>query len=186
MTRLPWRKKKYINKEKKKRKKTKQPTSETKSSRHGNQTKTGGFIVTGSCDGQKASAYLINWYWLVLDTSSHSFTTTTKKKNLLAFRRKTPGSRRCSGSTRGEKVDLTFFSFFFFVGSIKGRSEERTLGNGRSLSKLEERLWTVKMSLLPKTQSSAWENMATSEVKLSDSKKLRIYMHANQNHPICF
>lgn len=35
-------------------------------------------------------------------------------------------------------------------------------------------------SLLPKTQSSACENMATSELKLSDSKKkLRIFMHAN-------
>lgn len=60
MTRLPWRKKNKYQQETKKRKKTKKPTSETKSSRHGNQTKMGGFIVTGSCDGQKASAYLIN------------------------------------------------------------------------------------------------------------------------------
>lgn len=77
----------------------------------------------------KASAYLINWYWLVLDTSSNSFTA-KKRKNLLAFRR-SPGSHRCSGSTRGEKLTL-------LLCSINGRREERTLGNWGSLSKLEE------------------------------------------------
>lgn len=170
MTRLPWRK--NINKKKKENKsnlqvKLNQVVVETKPRRRIHRD----WLIWRA----KASAYLINWYWLVLDTSSHSFTT---KKNLLAFRRN-PGSHRCSGSTRGEK--LTFLFFAPRRGGVK-----RELWVMEDLSANLKKTVDNETSLLPKTQSSAWENMATSEVKLSDSKKLRIYMHANQNHPICF
>ena len=115
MTRLPWRK--NINKEKKRKQsnfqvKLNQVVMETKPRRriHG------------------------DWYWLALDTLSHSFTTTTKKQNLLGLLPE-PWPSLFRVDSRW-KLYLTFFGGGgLHEGAAWG---ERTLGKGGSLCKLED------------------------------------------------
>lgn len=119
----------------------------------------GEFIVIGCCDGQPHKLLLVSIRHIITLFYNNS-------KNILAFRKTKPWPSLL-GVNQGSKCDLTVFFFY----PHEGGGVKRELWVMEDLSENLKKTVDYDMSLLPKTPSSGKENMAASEVKLSDSKK---------------